>query len=459
MATINRENIGILTDKITVKITQEDYLPSFEKALKNYSKQANIPGFRKGMVPTGVIKKMYGNSVFAEEVYKSVEKELSQYMASEKLNIFAQPLPLPQSNPNPIDMGKPDEYSFAFEIGLKPDFVLPAPEELKPVRYRIQVTDKMIEDEIDRLRSRHGKMTEPDSINTEENILKLSFTESDEKGEPKPEGLNKELSLPFRYFKEESRKPWIGKKKDEFEVLRLSDAFEEKERDWVAKELGLVKDGAPLEDPHFKIQITGIGLAEKAPLNEDLYLASFRSKGIQGEEEFRNAVRDEIQHYLDEQSRGQLYHRFYHELLDHTQINFPEPFLKRWMQQTSENAKSPGEIDQEFPVFESQLKWTLIMDRISRENQLEVSVEDLRNFAKKQLLGYMGRAASDEEQPWVSDYVNRMIQDKKFVEETAQRIQSDKIFEWIEGRASITEKPVSVEEFNEMQKEHEHHHH
>ena len=95
MGIVTRENIGLLNDKITVKVAQGDYLPSFEKALKEYSKKANIPGFRKGMVPAGVIKKMYGNSVFADEVLRSVEKQLTDYMASEKLDIFAQPLPLP----------------------------------------------------------------------------------------------------------------------------------------------------------------------------------------------------------------------------------------------------------------------------------------------------------------------------------------------------------------------------
>ena len=95
MATITRENIGLLNDKITVKVEKSDYLPSFEKALKSYSKSANIPGFRKGMVPSGLVKKMYGTSVFNDEVLKSVEKELSNYMVNEKLEIFAQPLPLP----------------------------------------------------------------------------------------------------------------------------------------------------------------------------------------------------------------------------------------------------------------------------------------------------------------------------------------------------------------------------
>src|SRR5450631_3198911 len=124
MSTVTRENIGILNDKIIVKLEKSDYLPSFEKSLKEYGKKANIPGFRKGMVPASLIKKMYGNSVFTDEVLRSVEKELTTYMQNEKLEIFAQPLPLPENDARQIDMGNPADYSFAFEVGLKPAFSL-----------------------------------------------------------------------------------------------------------------------------------------------------------------------------------------------------------------------------------------------------------------------------------------------------------------------------------------------
>src|SRR6476646_5533151 len=114
MATVTRENIGLQNDKITVKLAKEDYLPSFEQGLKKYAKQANIPGFRKGMVPTGVVKKMYGQSVFTEEVFRSVEKQLNDYMTKEQLDIFAQPLPL-DTEERAFDMNNPSDYAFAFE--------------------------------------------------------------------------------------------------------------------------------------------------------------------------------------------------------------------------------------------------------------------------------------------------------------------------------------------------------
>ncbi len=461
MGTVTRENIGLLNDKITVKVAKDDYLPSFEKALKDYSKKANIPGFRKGMVPAGLIKKMYGDSVFADEVLKSVEKELSTYMTNEKIDIFAQPLPLPENDARQINMRQPTEYSFAFEVGLKPDFKLPDFNQLKPTQYKINVTDEMIDDEIDRLRMRNGKMTEPETVTNDENVLNVTFIESDENGNPVEGGKQKDNSLLVKYFNTDFRKNWIEKKKDDFVVLQVSKAFDEKEREWILHDLGIDKNAA--DEKYFKVIITKIGFVEKPELNEAFFKTAYPDKEITTEESFRQAIRDEIQAHLDNQSRSQLQHTLYHELLDHTKIDFPETFLKRWLSTSGEKPKSQEEVEQEFPSFTSQLKWTLILDKIARENNIEVNADDLKGFAKQQLFGYMGMQgaidpATGEEQPWITDYINRMMQDRRFVEDAVHRIRTDKVLDWATSQVKPEEKAISREDFNKMQEEHHHHH-
>src|SRR3954447_26455381 len=150
MATVTRENIGLLTDKITVKIAKNDYLPSFEKALKNYGKQANIPGFRKGMVPAGMIKKMHGSSVFTDEVLRTVEKELTKYIQEEKPDIIGQPLPL-DLDARQLDMNNPSDYAFAFEIGLKPPINIDLMG-ITVTRHKVNITEGMIDEEVERLK-------------------------------------------------------------------------------------------------------------------------------------------------------------------------------------------------------------------------------------------------------------------------------------------------------------------
>jgi trigger factor len=459
MATVTRENIGLLNDKITVKVEKNDYLPSFEKAIKEYGKKANIPGFRKGMVPASLIKKMYGNSVFADEVLRSVEKELTTYMQNEKLEIFAQPLPLPENDARQIDMSKPAEYAFAFEVGLKPEFAIADLPNAKLTRYKVQVTEEMINEEIERLQIRNGKMTEPETVGGDDHVLNVKFIESDEHGNETENGINKDNSLLVKYFSEVFRGQWLGKKKDDFIVLQISKAFDEKEREWILSDLGFAKEDATAADKYFKILITKVGFVEKPELNEEFFKTVSPTKEIKTAEEFRNSIKEEIQHYWDAQSRNQLQHAIYHELLDHTKIEFPESFLKRWMQNGNEQPKTQEQVETEFPEFSNQLKWTLIVDKITNENKIEVSADDIKSLAKQQLLSYMQGQINDDQQPWIDDYATRMLKDKKFVDDAVHRIQSTKLFEWAETKVNADERPINREEFIKMQEAHQHHHH
>src|SRR5215212_6153644 len=165
MATITKESIGPLHEKLTLKLEKKDYLPPFEKALKDYSKKANIPGFRKGMVPAGLIKKMYGPSLFTDEVLRSVDRELISYLQTDKLDIFAQPLPL-EADIRQLDVNNPDDYTFHFEVGMKPDFQLPDLGTAPVTEHKIIITDEMINNEIARLQNRYGNMKDETSVTT-----------------------------------------------------------------------------------------------------------------------------------------------------------------------------------------------------------------------------------------------------------------------------------------------------
>ena len=458
MATVTRENISPLNEKITVKVASEDYMPSFEKALKSYSKTANIPGFRKGMVPTGMIKKMHGQAVFTDEVIKSVEKQLSDYMVNEKLEIFAQPLPLSENDAGRLDMNNPSEYAFAFEVGLKPDFSVTDLSKEKMTRYKVTVTDEMITEEVGRQQLRHGNMTEPETVTSDDNVLNVLFVECDADGNETTGGITKDNSLLVNYFAEATRKDLMGIKKDDTRIIQLSKAFDEKEREWLLNDLGLEKTDADAAR-YFKMVVTKVGLVEKAALNEELYKKAYPNKEIKTEEEFKNAIREEIETYWDKQSSNHLQHEIYHVLVDHTKIDFPESFLKRWIQTGGEKPKTQEQAEQEYPTFINQLKWTLIIDKIVREQSVEVKKEDIEAFAKQQLLGYMGGAMLDAEQPWMAEYVNRMMNDRKFVEDAYHRIQTDKVFKWADEQVDAKEKNISVEDFTKEIEKHQHHHH
>jgi trigger factor len=445
MATVTKENIGLLHEKLTVKLEKTDYLPSFEKALKEYSKKANIPGFRKGMVPAGLIKKMYGTSLFTDEVLKSVDKQLIDYLQNDKLDIFAQPLPL-ETDFSKLDVNNPADYSFEFEIGMKPDFSLPDLAKAKTTRYVVAVTDEMINNEVDRLQNRYGNMKDEETVTTEENVLNLNFIETDADGN-------------------DYRKNWMGKNADDFAVAQLKAAFDEKEREWIIGDLGLNKEDVTAAEKYFKLVVTKVGLLEKRELNEEFFTQLHPGQEIKTEADFRNKIKEDIQAYWNGQATNQIHDQAYHELIEQTEIKFPEGFLKKWIKTqngTPENPqphKSDEEVEKEFPTFINQLKWTLISEKVVQDNAIDVNPDEIRVFAKQQLFGYMGGANLSDDQPWVADYVEKMMKDRKYVEEAYGRIQTQKIFEWAATQVKPKDKDITSEEFTKMVEAHQHHHH
>jgi len=455
MASVTKENIGNLHDKLTVKLSKEDYFPAFEKAIKDYSKKANIPGFRKGMVPAGMIKKMYGASIYSDEVVKTVEKELQDYLVKEKPEMFAQPLPM-ESDLRKLDMNKPEEYDFPFEIGLKPEISLDALATAKPVFYKVKVTPEMVNEEIEKLVTKNGNLKDAEAVSSPENVLNVLFEESDAEGNVVEGGISKDNSILLKYFSEDYQHKLQDKKVGDSIILQLKDAFPDKEREWILSDLGLDKEDASALEKYFKMSVTKIGLVEKKELNEEFFNLVFPGKEIKTEEDFRKNIEEEIQKQWDAAGHNQLQDQLYHFLVE-APVEFPETFLKRWLEVGGEKLKSKEQVEEEYPKFVDQLKWTLISDKIIKDNNLEVSQEELRNSMKEEISRYFGQMNLGEDTSWLDSYVDRMMNDEKQLDASYRRIITEKLFNWLESQVTPEEKEISSEEFMKMQEHHHHH--
>ena len=455
MSAVVRENMGLLTDKLIVKVSKEDYFPSFEKKLKEYSKTANIPGFRKGMVPVGMIKKMYGPSIFNDEVLRSVEKKLYSYLNEEKPEIFAQPLPL-EKDLNQLDINNPSDYDFAFEIGLKPSFELPNFAKETLTKHNVEVSEEMVNEEISRMQIKGGKMTEPEAVNNEENVLNILVTESDKDGNKREGGVSKENSVLLKYFTPKMQKQIMGKKVGDSIVFQLDKTFERDKLEMMLHDLGFDKKDKEAASKYFKLDLVKIGLIEKRELNEEFFNEVYPGKGLTTEEAFRNTLKEDIQKYWEAQTRNQLHDQIYHLLLDKTGMEFPETFLKRWLQSGGEKQKTAEEAEAEFPTFSNQLKWTLISDKIIVDNKLEVTQDDLRAHMKNEVMGYFGQMNIGEDMSWLDSYLDRMMKDEKQVDATYRRMITERLFEFVEKQVKTKDKKVTPDELNAMQ--HNHHH-
>ncbi len=455
MATVERENIGLLNDKLIVKIKKEDYLPSFDKKLKEYSKTANIPGFRKGMVPAGMIKKMYGASIFSDEILRTVEKQLYTYLNEEKPEIFAQPLPL-ETDLRKMDMNNPTDFDFGFEIGLKPVFEIPAFDKAKLTFHKVEVTDEMVNEEISRMQIKAGKMTEPELIENDENVLNVLFTESDKDGNIIEGGITKENSVLLKYFTPALQKQLKGKKAGDSFIFQLNQSFDADKLEMMLQDLGFEKDDKEAAEKYFKLDIVKLGLVEKREMNEEFFNEVYPGKNITTEAELRDSLKEEIAKYWDAQSRNQLHDQLYHYLIDETKMEFPETFLKRWLQTGGEQQKTAEQAEAEFPSFSNQLKWTLISDRLVTDNKLEVSKEELQGHMKAEVMRYFGQMNMGEDMSWLDSYVDRMMKDEKQVDATYRRLVTEKLFGWVESQTKPKEKKVTAEELTAMQHNHQH---
>jgi trigger factor len=298
-------------------------------------------------------------------------------------------------------------------------------------------------------------MTDPEEVTTEDNVLNVTFTETDAEGTEIEGGLNKGNSLLVKYFREDFRQQLMGKKKDDSVVLQLNSAFDEKEREWVAGDLGLAKEDTTAGDKYFKMLITKVGLVERPEMNEEFFNAAFPGRDIVSEDDFRKAVKEGLQSQWDVQTRNQLHDQLYHQLVDHTHLDFPEQFLKNWMEKGGEEQKTAEQAESEYPAFANSLKWTLISGQLINQYEINVESAEIKDFAKHQIMGYMNVQNLDDA-PWLDSYAESMLKDKKFIENTYYQLQTSKLFNILEEQVNVIEDIVSPEQLNAMQHNHQH---
>ncbi len=457
MATVTRENIGNLHDKIVVKLGKDDYMPTFEKSLKQYAKNANVPGFRKGNVPAGMVRKMYGQSIFGDEVLRAAGTKLEEYLKNESVAIFAQPMILPNEQPLKLDMNDPQEVDFSFEIGLKPEIeITPLKSKTALTRYKVIVSDKMIEDEVERIKRRYGNAETQEAVTSKDDIIYSKYERCDADGNVLPESQMVEDTVLLEKLPAKLQDMLMGKKNEETLVIRPSDVCTAEELEGFLKDP--LKQGAEAADNYYKLTITRVAKLIPRELDAELFAQLFPNDEIKDEGTFKERIRQELSREYDRVGRERLHNEMYELLVHQTPIQLPVDFLKRWLKEGGEKPKSAAEVENEFGGFDHQLRWTLISDKLIGDNNISVSLEEVKDHVKAQVLGYFGMA-SDDDAPWLDSYMQKVMKDNKTMDETYRRLLFDKLFQFLETQFSIAEQEISEEEFYKLQDPHAAHHH
>lgn len=459
MATVTRENIGTLHDKLIVKLTKDDYMPSFEKTLKSFAKTANVPGFRKGMVPSGMLRKMHGQSIFGEEVIKAAGKKLEDFMREEKLAIFGQPMIMADRTQGALDMNNPADVDFSFEVGLKPEFEITAVKNKAHLtRYKIAVSDKMLDDELERIKRRYGTVDSQTVVSDKEDLIYADYEPCDADGNVMDAGKKIEDTELLDKMPAKLKDMVMGKHPDDTIVFRPADVCNDEELPKFLKDP--LKAGHEAADQYYKLTITKVGLLIPQKLGPELYDQVFPNQEVKDELTFRDKLRHELGREFDRIATERLQNEIYELLVHNTDIHLPVAFLKRWMREGGEKRKSAEEVEHEYGSFEHQLRWQLISDKLMQENDINVTVEEVNRDIKVRVLAYFGLGPDDEDEtPWMDGYMSKIQKDEKMLDETYRRLLFAKLFTYLETQFTIEEKEIEEEAFFKLADAHTAHHH
>jgi trigger factor len=458
MATVTRESIGNLHDKLVVKITKEDYFSSFESALKKYSKNANVPGFRKGNVPAGMVKKMYGQSVFVEEVLNSANRELQNYLTQHKPEIFAQPVAMENDNLK-FDMNQPSDFDFAFEIGLKPDFeITPLSKKGTITKYKIKVSDKLVNDEIDNISRRAGKVENPETFELDTDIVYASYQPCDNVGEIAEDAPITEDVVTLEQMPKALADQLRTKKAGDSLMFKPVDVCTAEELPVFMKS-ALHKEATDSEaaSSNYQLTLTKIGRLIPREINEEFFAEAFPGAEIKDEAAFKERVKQELEKETDRIAKDRIQNEIFETLVHETPLQLPVEFLKSWMKKGGEAVKTDEEVEKEFGSFDHQLRWTLISDKLIRENDIQVTFEEVMTDIKTKVMAYFGMKDGDEA-PWMESYMEKMSKDEKTMDETYRRLLFDRLFEKLEQVMEVKQEEVTEEEFSKLAPSHHHHH-
>ena len=446
---ITRENIDELNAILTILVEKSDYEATVNDVLKNHRKKANMPGFRPGMVPVGLIKKMYGKAVLAEEVNKVISKSLTDYIHAENLNVLGEPLPNEEKQPA-IDWDNQSDFSFVYDIGMAPPIEVKLDKETKIPYFSIVADEEMVNKQVEAFMAQLGENKEADSVE-EKDTVRGNFVQLDEAGGELVGGITAEkVVIAIDVMKDQEIKAtFIGKKYGDVIVFDPLKAYDNKHE--VSHMLNISHEVAETLSGNFSFTIEEVLRFEKAELTQDLFTKIYgEESGITTEEEFRAKVKSEIEENFVYSSDYKFSIDSRDALVNKIKFDLPKAFLRRWIK-TANEKMTDEQIDSDFDNFMLDLKWQLIKDRIVKDNDLKITEEDIHALAKEmaaiQFRQYGMNNVADEH---LENYAKHMLEKEEERRKIVSKKQEDVITATIKGKVALDIKEISYEEFNKM---------
>lgn len=437
---VTHSKVDNLNATLQVSIEKSDYQEKVNKALKNYRKNANVPGFRKGNVPMSLVKKQYEKPLIYEEVNKLLQSSVNDYLNKNEVEILGQPLPIENKDFNWDN----DPLNFEFELGLAPDFEVNL-KEMKIPYHKINVSDEEVEKYVDNFRMRYGKMSQAETA-SEGAYLKGIFYELDENGNETSEHYH--ATIAFNDLK--TRELFEGKKKDERVEISAQELFQDEKK--LASTFGLEDEEVKDFNKKLNFKIQEITSHQKAEMNQEFFDKVYGEGEVDSEESFRNKVKEESEKMYEQEADRVMLTNGLLQIVENTQIELPKEFLIKWLQFSNKEVNSPEQAEQMYNNAEKGLYFQLAEGKVANQFNVSVTKEDIEEKAidavKNQMTMY-GASGIDLEEKMLKNIALQALQDENQYKQLADQVFAEKMIKVFKENATLKTKNVSFEEFVE----------
>ncbi len=442
---IIQEQNGPLEAVIRITLTEEDYRGQVDKELKNLQKKAQMPGFRPGKVPLGLVKKMYGKSVVAEEVNKILADSVYNYIKEKELNVLGSPIP-DREMADSTDWETQVDFTFQYQIGLAPDIDLELTNDIEVKYYNVGVSDGVVDDYVQDLRKRYGKMTNP-GVAGDEDVLFGEFAEMENVITPKTEGHTHKANLYIQYIKDEAmRDQLVGKKPGEQVVMDVAKAVGSETE--AAAMIGVKKEELENVGPLFRFTVESISRVEPAVMDEAFFKQAAPDRDIRTEEGFREFIREQVGKQYQADADKHFRNMVKEKLLEMTSLELPERFLKKWLLDTNQEELTEEKVEKEFDQYSDTFRWQLLENHLIKQNDIEVKPEEvneeLEKFVKAQLKQY---GQDNVPKEMLDEYVKNIASNKEEVKKVYDHLYEQKLLDLFKQKLLLLEEDISYDDF------------
>ncbi len=444
-----------LNATVVISLEKNDYQEGVEKELKSLQKRAAIKGFRPGKTPMGMIQKMYGKSILADEIQRIATDAINQYINDEKLDILGYPI-ASEKVESDLDIDNSENFKFAFDLGLAPQFELAVSKKDTLELFDIEVSDKEVTEDINYSRRRNGKLEDVEK-SEDEDIIYATVTELSESGEALEGGIaDKTISfVPNLVENAKLKKAFIGKKVGDVVKADIKLLLNNNET-VISSSLGIAKEGVNDLGEQFQVEIKEIKRRTDSELNEEYYRQLFGDDIPASEDEYRERIKNNLVQYYKNEADLWLDHQIGHILLEKHQIVLPDNFLKRWLITTKGEDYNFDNIEEKYAEEKSALQRRLVIDKIAAESKIEATAEEVREEARIYFVGLYrqyGLTIGMQDQ-FLDETINKRLGDREFIMQMTDRVIYRKAYDAIKELATIKTKKISVEDYFKHINEH-----